>query len=474
MLVGIYERGRPVVAAGEFQENLVTPGEGNLAGQGEDGLFSADGGAPAGRALRIGYKVLAGNDETAVSILTHALLEVVVEFTADEGIQIPVCTKIFVEHKVGIQVGLLLGGEAHGVATALVHIAATQFLGLRADIVVVVVAFGNPLEPGSEGDGELYVGTHGGFLLIALGIVEGEPGATTGGIAVFVAIRSAGNTAVLALITRSPVLGVVQTAPGTVDEHFTEVGFTAAGGGVGKVHAGFHFHPVRNLVAGLGHESETVEGVVRSCTVGMLVGKGGVDAGAVVTGLQGHVGIGVPAQVVGLTEVVLLGFPFNHGIVIIQDVAAVEFRTVRHSDLLSAGTIDSCNTVLGVEIVPVPHGLGVITVQGRITFTEFILEGRAAINIVNTHSLGEGDTQALGTPTALGGNHHGAVQTAGAVKGCSGCAFQDGYGGKVIRVQVLKFVTPVTVRLAPVGITVLVGVVQDYTVHHVDGLVVAG
>ena len=82
VLVGIHEGGRPVVTSGEFQENLIAPGEGYLTGQGEDGLFSADGGAPFGRILGVGDEVLSGNDEAAVGALAHALLEVVVEFTA--------------------------------------------------------------------------------------------------------------------------------------------------------------------------------------------------------------------------------------------------------------------------------------------------------------------------------------------------------------------------------------------------------
>ena len=267
MHVGIYQRGRPVVTAGDFQEQLVAPGEGRLTDEGEDGLLSGDGGTVLGRVLGVSDEILSGNHQAAVRILAHALDEVVIVFPADESGEVPVGTKVLVEHQVCVQVALLLGGKAHRIGTAFVHESVTQLLVLTADIVIIVVAFGYPLEPRGKRDGELDVRAYRRFLLILVGIVESEPHATAGRIAILVAKAALGNTAILALIARAPVAGIVQTAPGTIDEILTEVGHAAARRGVRKVDAGFQFQPVRNLVRSLSHKGKTAEVVIRRGTV---------------------------------------------------------------------------------------------------------------------------------------------------------------------------------------------------------------
>ena len=80
----------------------------------------------------------------------------------------PVFVELLVDHQVGIEVGLLLAGLRQAVATALVVVTPAGILAFALHEVVVVVGFGNPLQPRSEGPCEFQVRTNDGFLLVVL------------------------------------------------------------------------------------------------------------------------------------------------------------------------------------------------------------------------------------------------------------------------------------------------------------------
>ena len=474
MTVGIDQGGRPVVTAGHLEEDLVAPGKGGLSDQGEDGLLTADVRIVTRGILGVADEILAGNNESAVRPHGDVLQEIVVILATDETGEVPVGAEALVEHQVRIQVGLLLGGKAHAIGTAFVHEARTEFLGFAADIVIIVVAFRHPLEPGGQGYRQLEVRTDGSFFLVLVRVVQGEPKVTTGSVTVLVTIAGAGDTAILALVAGSPIAGVVQTAPGTVDEFFTEVRHGATRLGIGEIDAGLQFHPVRNLVGSLGKQGKTVERIVRRRTVRILVRHGRIEGRGLVSALDGHVRVGIPTQVKGLAEVVLLRQPLDDAVIIVTDVAAVELRTVRGAILIARRIINGRNAIYFVQVVPVPHRVRVVAEQREITLAIFVLETRTAIDVVDTDGLGEADAQATGTAAALGGDNHRAIQTTGTIQGGSSRTLQDGHGLEIVRVEVLQFITPVLVGLGPVGITVLVGIVQDHAVDDIDRLVVAG
>ena len=84
------------------------------------------------------------------------------------------------------------------------------------------------------------------------------------------------------------------------------------------------------------------------------------------------------------------------------------------------------------------------------------------------------DTKTLSTLTTLGCDNDSTVQTARTIKCSCSSTLQYRYGFKVSWVQVLQFVTVVTIAgiAIPVCRTVLNAVVQDNTVHYIDRLVV--
>ena len=101
------------------------------------------------------------------------------------------------------------------------------------------------------------------------------------------------------------------------------------------------------------------------------------------------------------------------------------------------------------------------------------MQVRLCINMVDTECLRNVDAQSLALFTRLGCNNDSTVQTARTVK--SGCSstLQYRYSFEVIWVQVLQFVTIVTITCTvPVCGTLLNRVVKDYTVYYVDRLVV--
>ena len=285
----------------------------------------------------------------------------------------------------------------------------------------------------------------------------------------------------VALILVAQVFGVVGTVPGTADEVFTDVGLSVAGLGIGEAHGTFHLDGLVQFVRGLQEGAETVEAVVREGTGAVLLGDGSVDGALLVATGQRDVGVGVEAHVIGVYEVVGFGF-------VGTDSTVVPFHVLhsgeRKTEGATVGAIGVVNLLEGENVggavhpdvgaVGVPTGGGVLvfTVTGKQTFTEDIVEGGAGSHLVEAEGLGEADAQAAGTTTALGGDDHGAVQTAGTVQGGSGSTFQHGDGGEVVRVQVLELVTIVQVVGIPVGGGVGDVVVQDDAVYHEDGLVV--
>ena len=485
MTVGIDEGGGPVVTAGELEEEEVAVGSGELAREGKHALGAAHGTGTLDRVSGVAQEVAVRNHEAAVGPGRGRFLIVVEVFTAEEAAHLPVLVELEVKEEVGVQVRLLLGavGEAVTAAAGGVGITAVRSLALATGVVIVVAAVGDPLEPGGELDGDLQVRTDDGLLLDGLVLPDAPPHAAAGDGSPFVAVAGLCQTAVVALILVTEVLGVV----GTVEFAFAhEVGTDVRLGvtrfGVREGYGALHLDGVVQLVAGLEEGAETVEAVVRKGTGGVLLGDRGVDGAALVAAGEGDVGVRVEAVVEGIHEVVLLGLGVDEVAVHpFELLVVVEAGTEGHAETgdvtvdLQQGR-DLALVAVGphVHVVDIPLGgaAEVVTVTGGVTFHKHVLETRTGSHLVDTDGLGHGNAEATGALAALGRDDDGAVQTAGTVQGRSGSALQDGHGLEVVRVQVLQGVTIVQVVGVPVGGRIHNVVVQDDTVYDEDRLVV--
>ena len=129
--------------------------------------------------------------------------------------------------------------------------------------------------------------------------------------------------------------------------------------------------------------------------------------------------------------------------------------------------------VVILVVVAISVCLTVRYVTSILTITIFILQVRLCEHVVNTECLRHVNTQTLTALTRLSSNNDSTVQTARTVKSCCSSTLQYRYCSEVVRVQVLQFVTVVTVTCTvPVCRTFLDRVVKDNTVDNVDRLVV--
>ena len=483
VLVGIHEGGRPVVTAGELEEEHVAVGSGGLSHEGKHRLGAADGAGTRHRVAGVVDVVLVRHDQTAVGVRSHGEHVVVVVFTTEETADVPVFIHLEVEDEVGVEVGLLLGALAQAVVavTALVGIARVGALDFLTGVVVVEAAVGNPFEPGSELHGEFEVRADDRLLLEGFVLPDVPPHAAAGDAAPLVTVGAVGDTAVRALVLVAEVLGVVGTVPGTVDEELTDVRLGIARGRVGEVHRSLDADGVVELVRSLDEGAEAVEAVVGQRTGGILLGNGSIDGAALVAAGDGHVGVGVETEVVGFLEVV--GESLRRDALAVVPLDFLVFvETVTEGKAGGAdvtGEFQQGRHVVGtvgphVHVVDIPVGCAVkvAAVASEVTFHEHVLQRRLAGHLVDAEGLGEAHAEALGTLAAFGGDDDGTVQTAGTVEGRSGGTFQDGDGLEVVGVEVLQRVAVVEVVGAPVGAVVDRLVVEDDAVDHEDRLVV--